>query len=84
MTLITLIGQREKLCRDDLTSMMLAGEDSLRMLVREPSTKLVEFIKANINNEDALLAGIPRYEIPKSDFERQVLREMRVVLKDNI
>jgi hypothetical protein len=31
-----------------------------------------------------LLAAIPRYEIPKSEFERQVLREMRVVLKDNV
>lgn len=64
--------------------MMLAGEDSLRMLVKDPSEKLTEFVKANLLNEDGLLAGIPRYEIPKRDFERQVLREMRVVLKENI
>ena len=34
MSLITLIAQREKLCRDDLTAMMLAGEESLKMLIR--------------------------------------------------
>jgi len=64
--------------------MMLAGEESLRMLIREPSDQLIEFIKANLDDEDTLLKEIPRYEIPKSDFENQVLREMRVVLKDNI
>jgi len=37
LALVTLIGQREKLCRDDLTAMMLAGEESLRMLIKEPS-----------------------------------------------
>lgn len=37
MALITLVAQREKLCRDDLTAMMLAGEESLRMLIRKPS-----------------------------------------------
>jgi hypothetical protein len=64
--------------------MMMAGEDSLRMLIKEPSQQLVEFVKANLHDEDTLLSGIPRYEIPRSDFERQVLREMRIVLKDNI
>jgi len=34
LALITLIGQREKLSRDDLTTMMLAGEESLKMLIR--------------------------------------------------
>ena len=34
LALITLIGQREKLCRDDLTAMMLSGEESLRMLIK--------------------------------------------------
>lgn len=37
LALLTLIGQREKLCRDDLTAMLLAGEESLRMLIKEPS-----------------------------------------------
>lgn len=41
---MTLIGQREKLSRDDLTSMILAGEESLKMLIREPSEKLIDFI----------------------------------------
>jgi hypothetical protein len=83
LKLITLIGQREKLCRDDLSAMLLSGEESLRMLIREPSDKLITFIKANLDDEDALLAGIPRYEVPKSDFEVQVLKEMKLVLKDN-
>ena len=34
LALMTLIGQREKLSRDDLTTMMLAGEESLKMLIR--------------------------------------------------
>lgn len=63
--------------------MMLAGEESLRMLIREPSDQLINYIKANLGDEDALLAGIPRFEMPKVDFESQVLREMRIVLKDN-
>jgi hypothetical protein len=29
----TLIGQREKLCRDDLTAMIMSGEESLKMLI---------------------------------------------------
>ena len=37
LTLLTLIGQREKLCRDDLTAMLLSGEESLKMLIKEPS-----------------------------------------------
>ena len=80
---MTLIERREKLCRDDLTAMMLAGEESLRMLIREPSSQLINYIKANLTDEDALLAGIPRFEMPKVDFESQVLREMRIVLRDN-
>jgi hypothetical protein len=39
--------------------MMLAGVDSLKMLIRNPSEKLVAFIKNNLNNEDALLSYIP-------------------------
>jgi hypothetical protein len=69
LDIITLIGQREKLCRDDLTAMMLAGEESLKMIIREPSVNLINFIKANLNNEDALLSRIPRFEMPKADFE---------------
>lgn len=78
-----MIAQREKLCRDDLTAMMLAGEESLKMLIRNPSDQLIEFIKENLSNEDALLCAIPRFEMPKTEFETQVLREMRIVLKDN-
>jgi len=66
---ITLIGQREKLCRDDITAMMLAGEESLRMLIREPTSKLINFIKANLLDEDYILSFIPRFEMPKADFE---------------
>jgi hypothetical protein len=83
IALITLIAQREKLCRDDLTAMMLAGEESLKMLIKKPSSQLIDFIKDNLTNEDAILAAIPRFEMPKTDFETQVLREMRIVLKDN-
>jgi hypothetical protein len=50
-----LIAQREKLCRDDLTAMMLAGEESLRMLIREPSEQLIDFIRANLHDEDVIL-----------------------------
>ena len=49
--------------------MMLAGEESLRMIIREPSVNLINFIKANLDNEDALLSKIPRFEMPKADFE---------------
>ena len=63
--------------------MLLAGEESLRMLIKNPSNELLEFVKANFDNENGLLGGIPRYEIPKSEFERQVLREMKVVLKES-
>lgn len=80
---MTLIGQREKLSRDDLTTMMLAGEESLKMLIRQPTDGLIDFIKANLDDEDALLAGIPRFEMPKTEFENQVLREMRIVLREN-
>ena len=83
MQLITLIAQREKLCRDDLTAMMLAGEESLKMLIRKPSEELINFIKSHLDEEDAIVVTIPRYEIPKSDFESQVLREMRLVLREN-
>ena len=80
---MTLIGQREKLSRDDLTTMMLAGEESLKMLIRQPTEGLIDFIKANLDDEDTLLAGIPRFEMPKTEFENQVLREMRIVLREN-
>jgi len=83
LALMTLIGQREKLSRDDLTTMMLAGEESLKMLLRQPTEGLIDFIKANLDDEDALLAGIPRFEMPKAEFENQVLREMRIVLREN-
>ena len=83
MALITLIGQREKLSRDDLTAMILAGEESLRMLIRKPSDQLIDFIKSNLDDEDTILSAMPRFEMPKSDFETQVLREMRVVLREN-
>ena len=63
--------------------MILSGEESLRMLIREPSQQMKDFVKANLEDEDALLAGIPRFDLPKSDFERQVLREMKIVMKDN-
>jgi hypothetical protein len=43
---------------------------------------MIEFIKANLNDEDNILKQIPRYEIPRADFESQVLREMRIVLKE--
>lgn len=79
-----MIGQREKLCRDDLTAMMLAGEESLKMLIRKPSEKLIDFIKSHLDDEDALLVAIPRFDMPKADFESQVLREMRLVLKENV
>lgn len=69
LKVITLIGQREKLSRDDLTQMMLAGEESLRMLIRKPSEKLIDFIKSNLDDEDAILIAIPRFDMPKSDFE---------------
>jgi hypothetical protein len=81
---MTLVGQREKMCRDDLTAMMLSGEESLKMLIKEPSEQLLDFIRANLHDEDAILAKIPRYELPKADFETQVLREMRVVLRENV
>ena len=84
LSLITLVGQREKLCRDDLTAMMLAGEESLKMLIKDPSDQLLDFIRANLHDEDAILSKIPRYEIPKVDFETQVLREMKVVLRESI
>jgi hypothetical protein len=63
--------------------MMLAGEESLKMLIRKPSEELINFIKSHLDEEDAIVVTIPRYEIPKSDFESQVLREMRLVLRDN-
>ena len=43
---------------------------------------MIEFIKANLNDEDNILKQIPRYEIPWADFDSQVLREMRIVLKE--
>jgi hypothetical protein len=52
-----------------MTSMILAGEESLKMLIREPSEKLIDFIKAHFDDEDGLLCAIPRFEMPKTDFE---------------
>ena len=49
--------------------MMLAGEESLKMLIRKPSDMLIDFIKENLNDEDAILAAIPRFEMPKVEFE---------------
>ena len=63
---------------------MLAGEESLKILIKKPSYQLISFIKANLNDEDSILASIPRFEMPKADFEVQVMREMRIVLRDNI
>jgi hemerythrin len=63
--------------------MMLAGEESLKMLIRKPSEQLIDFIKSHLDDEDAILVAIPRFDMPKSDFESQVLREMRLVLRDN-
>ena len=37
----------------------------------------------HLDDEDAILVAIPRFEMPKSDFESQVLREMRLVLREN-
>ena len=81
---MTLVAQREKLSRDDITSMILSGEEALRMLIRCPSEKLINFIRANLENEDNILLKIPRYEVPRTDFEHQVLREMKIVLRDNV
>ena len=78
-----LIGQREKISRDEITGMILSGEEGLRMLIKNPSEELVEFIKNNLDDEDAILMQIPRFDMPKTDFEIQVIREMRVVLKDH-
>lgn len=64
--------------------MMMSGEESLKMLINKPSKELIEFIKANLDDEDNILKQIPRYEIPRADFENQVLREMRIVLKECI
>ena len=63
---------------------MLAGEEALKMLIRNPSPELITFITTNLEDEDRLLLAIPRYDIPKPDFEAQVLREMRMVLRENI
>jgi len=63
--------------------MLLAGEESIRLLIKEPSQQLIDFIQAHSEDEDKILSGIPRFEIPKSDFEGQVLREMRAVMREN-
>ena len=55
LRVITLIGQREKLCRDDLTAMILSGEEALKMLIKKPSEKLIEFIRSHLDDEDAIL-----------------------------
>jgi hypothetical protein len=38
LSLVTLIGQREKMSRDEITAMILSGEEGLRMLIRNPSS----------------------------------------------
>lgn len=81
---LQLLGKREKLSRDDMVNMILAGEESLRMMIRKPSHDLIEFIKAHLDNEDDILLAIPKFDMPKADFERQVLREMRIVLRENM
>lgn len=53
-----------------MVDMILAGEESLRMMIRKPSMELIDFIKANLDNEDTLLLAIPKFDMPKSDFER--------------
>jgi len=78
-----LLGKREKISRDEMVNMILAGEESLKMVIRKPSNDLIDFIKAHLEDEDAILLAIPKFDMPKSDFERQVLREMRIVLRDN-
>jgi len=45
--------------------MILAGEESLKMLIKNPSEGLIDFIKANLDNEDSILCAIPRFEMPK-------------------
>jgi hypothetical protein len=56
--------------RDDITTMMLAGEESLRLLLKQPSEKLINFIKDNLHDEDIILCAIPKFEMPKVDFEQ--------------
>ena len=47
MALITLIGQREKLSRDDLTAMMLAGENPGSNVVVPPTLITQAFLNEN-------------------------------------
>jgi hypothetical protein len=49
--------------------MMLAGEHSLKMLIRKPTDELIDFIKFNLRDEDKILAAIPRFDMPKPEFE---------------
>ena len=60
ISLILLIAQREKLNRDEITNMMLAGDEALKMLIRYPSQKLIEFLSQNFYDEERLLLAIPR------------------------
>jgi hypothetical protein len=54
--MLSLIGQREKMNRDEITAMILSGEEGLKMLVKNPSTQMVAFIKSNLMDEDRILA----------------------------
>ena len=37
-------AKEEKFNRDEITNMMLAGDEALKMLIRYPSQKLIEFL----------------------------------------
>lgn len=52
LKLISLMGLREKFSRDELTSMMTSSESGLRMLIKNPSEELINFVKANLYDED--------------------------------
>lgn len=78
--LLTLFAKREKMNRDEMTQILCADAKNIKMMIQEPTPELSVFIEHNIDSEDALLAQLPRYEIPKAAFEVQVLEEMRHVL----
>ena len=67
--LLTLFAKREKMNRDEMTQILCADPKNIRMMIHEPTPELSVFIEHNIDNEDALLVQIPRYEIPKAAFE---------------
>ena len=69
LKLVSLMGLREKFSRDELTSMMTSSESGLRMLIRNPSADLISFIKAHLEDEDQIVIAIPKYDIPRAEFE---------------